>query len=431
MVTTMKEINHFFERRQVQLGMNFGLSRMETLLTNLGDPHKALKYIHIAGSNGKGSTLQYMKEILLAEGIRVASFTSPYLTRVNEQLKINEDEISDKDFIASFRELQPFIQEMDSKGNGPTQFEILTAMAFSYFSKKEVDLVLMETGLGGRLDTTNVIQPFLSIITSISLEHTNILGNTLGEIASEKAGIIKSGAPIISGVNAWEPAKVIEEKASSEGVPYYQLSKDFHISNVKQSERGQSFTFSLGDKSIENVEMQMLGRHQMENAALAIAAILLGMENIDEKSILKGIGKAKWDGRFEKISGEPLVIIDGAHNPAGIDVLIKTLKMHYPEYKYRFIFSSFKDKNYSLMLRGLETEAIEIILTEFFHNRAADAHALYEKCSHENKSINKDWQAAIREGRQKTGGKEALVITGSLHFLSLVREFLSKFSVEE
>ncbi|MGG3497473.1 folylpolyglutamate synthase/dihydrofolate synthase family protein [Peribacillus simplex] len=424
MVTTMKEINQFFERRQVQLGMNFGLSRMETLLTNLGNPHKALKYIHIAGSNGKGSTLQYMKEILLAEGVRVASFTSPYLIRLNEQLKINADEISDKDFIATFRELQPFIQEMDSKGNGPTQFEILTAMAFSYFSKKEVDLVLMETGLGGRLDTTNVIQPFLSIITSISLEHTNILGNTLGEIASEKAGIIKSGAPIISGVTAWEPAKVIEEKASSVGVPYYQLGKDFHVGNVKQSECGQSFSFSLGDRSIENVEMQMLGRHQMENAALAIAAVLLGMENIDEKSILKGIGEAKWDGRFEKISDEPLVIIDGAHNPAGIDVLMETLKVHYPEYMYRFIFSSFKDKNYSQMLRGLETEAMEISITEFFHERAADAHMLYEKCSHENKSINKDWQAAIREGRRKTGGKEALVITGSLHFLSLVREFL-------
>lgn len=424
MVTTMEEINHFFERRQVQLGMNFGLSRMEALLTDLGDPHKALKYIHIAGSNGKGSTLQYIKEILLAQGIRVASFTSPYLIRMNEQLKINEDEISDKDFIAVFQELWPIIQEMDSKGNGPTQFEILTAMAFSYFSKKEVDLVLMETGLGGRLDTTNVIQPFLSIITSISLEHTSILGNTLGEIAFEKAGIIKSGAPIISGVTAGEPAKVIEEKASSLGVPYYQLGKDFHIGKINQSERGQSFSFSLADRSIENVEMRMLGRHQMENAALAIAAVTLGMENIDEKNILKGIGEAKWDGRFEKISDEPLVIIDGAHNPAGIDVLKETLKVHYPDYKYRFVFSSFKDKNYSEMLHGLQTEAMEIIITEFDHERAADAKILYEKCSHPNKTINRDWQAAITEGRRKTREKEILVITGSLHFLSLVREFL-------
>lgn len=291
MVKTMKEINHFFEQRQVQLGMNFGLSRMEALLTKLGNPQEGLKYIHIAGSNGKGSTLHYIKEILLAEGIRVASFTSPYLIRMNEQLKINTDEISDNDFVADFQELWPIVQEMDSAGNGPTQFEILTAMAFSYFSKKEVDLVLMETGLGGRLDTTNVIQPLLSIITSISLEHTNILGNTLAEIASEKAGIIKSGAPIISGVTAEEPAKVIEEKAASADVPYYQLGRDFYVNDVKQSKHGQSFSISLDNRSIRNIDLQMLGRHQIDNAALAVAAVMLVIEGIDEKSIRKGIGR--------------------------------------------------------------------------------------------------------------------------------------------
>ncbi|MFE4895407.1 bifunctional folylpolyglutamate synthase/dihydrofolate synthase [Peribacillus butanolivorans] len=427
MVKTMKEINHFFEQRQVQLGMNFGLSRMETLLTKLGNPQEGLKYIHIAGSNGKGSTLHYIKEILLAEGIRIASFTSPYLIRMNEQMKINTDEISDNDFVAAFQELWPIVQEMDSAGNGATQFEILTAMAFSYFSKKEVDLVLMETGLGGRLDTTNVIQPLLSIITSISLEHTNILGNTLAEIASEKAGIIKSGAPIISGVTAEEPAKVIEEKAASADVPYYQLGRDFYVNDVKQSKHGQSFSISLDNRSIRNIDLQMLGRHQIDNAALAVAAVMLVIEGIDEKSIRKGIGEAKWNGRFEKISDEPLVIIDGAHNPAGIEVLIETLKTHYPEYTYRFIFSSFRDKDYSQMLHMLEKEAIEIIITEFNHERAADAEKLYKQCSHENKSIDKDWQSAIRKGRQKTGGKEILVITGSLYFLSLVREFISEF----
>ncbi|MFD6441383.1 bifunctional folylpolyglutamate synthase/dihydrofolate synthase [Peribacillus sp. NPDC060186] len=427
MVKTMKEINYFFEQRQVQLGMNFGLSRMETLLTKLGDPQEGLKYIHIAGSNGKGSTLHYIKEILLEEGIRVASFTSPYLIRMNEQLKINTDEISNNDFVATFQELWPIVQEMDSAGNGPTQFEILTAMAFSYFSKKEVDLVLMETGLGGRLDTTNVIQPLLSIITSISLEHTNILGKTLAEIASEKAGIIKSGAPIISGVTAEEPAKVIEEKAASAGVPYYQLGRNFYVNDVKQSKHGQSFSISLDNRSIQNIDIQMLGRHQIDNAALAIAAVMLVIEGIDEKSIRKGIGEAKWNGRFEKISDKPLVIIDGAHNPAGIEVLIETLKIHYPDYTYRFIFSSFRDKDYSQMLHTLEKEAIEIIVTEFNHERAADAEKLYEQCNHENKSIDKDWQAAIRKGRQKTGKKEMLVITGSLYFLSLVREFISEF----
>ena len=425
MVKDMNEINQFFEQRQVQLGMNFGLSRMETLLTKLGNPHEGLKYIHIAGSNGKGSTLHFIKEILLAEGIRVASFTSPYLIRLNEQLKIDREEISDKEFVSGFQELWPIVKEMDSEGNGPTQFEILTAMAFSYFSKKGVELVLLETGLGGRLDTTNVIQPLLSIITSISLEHTNILGDTLGEIASEKAGIIKSGAPIISGVTAEEPANVIGEKAASIGVPYYQIGQDIHVKDIKQNELGQSFSFSFHTTSVESISIKMLGRHQINNAALAIAAVTLVRENIHEQSIRKGIGKAQWNGRFEKISDEPLIIIDGAHNPAGIEVLLDTLKIRYPDYAYKFIFSSFRDKDYAKMLHLLEKEASEIIVTEFKHERAAKAEVLYENCPKEKKVCSeKDWQKAITLGKEKTGDREVMIITGSLYFLSLAREFV-------
>ena len=425
MVTDMNEINQFFEHRQVQMGMNFGLSRMETLLTKLGNPHEGVKYIHIAGSNGKGSTLHFIKETLLAEGIRVASFTSPYLIRLNEQLKIDREEISDQEFVSGFQELWPIVKEMDSEGNGPTQFEILTAMAFSYFSKKEVELVLLETGLGGRLDTTNVIQPLLSIITSISLEHTNILGDTLGKIASEKAGIIKSGAPIISGVTAEEPANVIEEKAASVGVPYYQIGQDILVKDIKQNELGQSFSFSFHTTFVENISIKMLGRHQISNAALAIAAVTLVSENIQEKSIRKGIGKAQWNGRFEKISDEPLTIIDGAHNPAGIEVLLDTLKTRYPDYIYKFIFSSFRDKDYAKMLHLLEKEASEIIVTEFKHERAANAEVLYENCPKEKKvRLEKDWQKAITMGKEKTGDREVMIITGSLYFLSLAREFV-------
>ncbi|MGE7120003.1 bifunctional folylpolyglutamate synthase/dihydrofolate synthase [Peribacillus sp. NPDC046944] len=428
MVTDMNEINRFFEERQVQLGMNFGLSRMETLLAKLGNPHVGLKYIHIAGSNGKGSTLQFIKEILLAEGLRVASFTSPYLIRLNEQVKINREEISDEDFVSGFQELWPIVQEMDGEGNGPTQFEILTAMAFSYFSKKGTDLVLLETGLGGRLDTTNVVKPLLSIITSISLEHTNILGNTLGEIAFEKAGIIKKGAPIISGVTTEEPAKVIEDKARSMDVPYYQIDKDVHVHGIKQDELGQSFSFSFKDITIENIAVKMLGRHQIYNAALAIAAATIVREDIREQSIREGIGEAQWNGRFEIISNEPLIIIDGAHNPAGIEVLLDTLKTRYPNHRYRFIFSSFRDKDYATMLQLLDTEASQITVTEFEHERAANAEVLYEHCSKEKRELEKDWQKAIITGKQRTNAREVLVITGSLYFLSLVRKFV--YSVE-
>ena len=340
MFTTMNQIQQFFETRSLQLGMNFGLSRMEELLEKLGNPHKELKYIHLAGSNGKGSTLHYIKEMLITEGYTIASFTSPYLEEINEQLRINDENISDEDFIATFQELSPVIQEMDRAGNGPTQFEILTAMAFSYFHHRNVDLVLLEAGLGGRLDSTNVIVPLVSIITSISLEHTNILGNTLAEIASEKAGIIKAGVPIISGVTEEEPAQVIEQTAQSLKAPYVQLTKDIVVRDVNHTDSTQSFTFTMGDTVLENLSLQMLGRHQVNNAALAVAAVTLLKDvfPISETSIREGLHKAKWKGRFEKLSDKPTIIIDGAHNEAGIRVLLETLRTQYPKRNYRFVF---------------------------------------------------------------------------------------------
>ena len=213
--------------------------------------------------------------MLIKEGYTVASFTSPFLEVINEQLRINDENISDEDFIATFQELSPVIQEMDRAGNGPTQFEILTAMAFSYFYHRKVDLGLLEAGLGGRLDSTNVIVPLVSIITSISLEHTNILGNTLAEIAGEKAGIIKVGVPIISGVTDAEPAQVIEQAAQTLKAPYVQLTKDIVVRDFEHTDSTQSFTFSMGDTVFENLSLHMLGRHQVQNAALAVAAVIL------------------------------------------------------------------------------------------------------------------------------------------------------------
>ena len=397
MFTTMNQIEQFFENRTLQLGMNFGLSRMEELLEKLGNPHKKLKYIHLAGSNGKGSTLHYIKEMLITEGYTVASFTSPFLEEINEQLRINDENISDEDFIATFQELSPVIQEMDQAGNGPTQFEILTAMAFSYFHHRKVDLVLLEAGLGGRLDSTNVIVPLVSIITSISLEHTNILGNTLAEIASEKAGIIKAGVPIISGVTEEEPAQVIEQTAQSLEAPYVQLTKDIVVRDINHTDSTQSFTFAMGDTVLENLSLQMLGRHQVNNAALAVAAVTLLKDvfPISETSIREGLLKAKWKGRFEKISDKPTIIIDGAHNEAGIRVLLETLRTQYPNRNYRFVFSALRDKNYTKMIQLLDEVATEIIITEFTHERAASAEELFEESHHEKKRMEKDWRKAI------------------------------------
>lgn len=426
MFTTMNKIEQFFENRTLQLGMNFGLSRMEELLEKLGNPHQKLKYIHLAGSNGKGSTLHYIKEMLITEGYTIASFTSPYLEEINEQLRINDENISDEDFIATFQELSHVIQEMDLVGNGPTQFEILTAMAFVYFNHRAVDLVLLEAGLGGRLDSTNVIVPLVSIITSISLEHTNILGNTLAEIASEKAGITKAGIPIISGVTSTEPAQVIEQTAQSLKAPYIQLTKDILVGDFNQTDSTQSFTFSMGDTVFENLELQMLGHHQVNNAALAVTAVTL-LEDvfpISESSIREGLRKAKWKGRFEKISDKPTIIIDGAHNEAGIGVLLETLRTQYPNRNYRFVFSALRDKNYSKMIHLLDEVAADMVITEFAHERATSAEKLFEQSHHEKKRMEKDWKKAIDVVLQQSKEDDVIVVTGSLYFLAMVREYL-------
>lgn len=426
MFTTMDQIEQFFEKRTLQLGMNFGLSRMEELLERLDNPQKDLKYIHLAGSNGKGSTLHYIKEILIKEGYTIASFTSPYLEEINEQLRINDENISDEDFIATFQELSPAVQAMDRAGNGPTQFEILTAMAFSYFQHQGVDLVLLEAGLGGRLDSTNVIVPLVSIITSISLEHTNILGNTLAEIASEKAGIIKEGVPIISGVTAEEPAQVIEQKAKFLKSSYVQLTKDIIVRDFEHSESTQSFTFKMGSTVLEKLSLHMLGRHQVHNAALAVAAVLQLKEvfPVSKTSIREGLLEAKWKGRFEKISDNPTIIIDGAHNEAGIRVLLETLCTHYPKKNYRFVFSALRDKNYSTMIQLVDEMAAEIVITEFTHERAARAEELFAESHHQRKRLEVDWKRAIDAVLEKPNAEDVMVITGSLYFLVMVREYL-------
>lgn len=422
----MQQIEQFLQNRALQLGMNFGLTRMEQLLAKLGNPHKHLQAIHLAGSNGKGSTLHYIKEILITEGYRIAAFTSPYLERINEQLSINDQPITDADFSATFHELKPIIEKMDQGGNGPTEFEILTALAFCYFRNQSVDLVLLEAGLGGRLDSTNVIEPLLSIITSISLEHTNILGDTLAKIASEKAGIIKAGAPIISGVTEAEPAEVIEQRSQTLHVPYLQLTKDIIVRDLHHTDMTQSFTFAYKDTILEQLELHMLGRHQVDNAALAVAAVTM-LQNVLpvlETSIRTGLQRANWKGRFEKIATEPTIIIDGAHNEAGIRALLETLHTHYPHHNYRFVFSALRDKHYPAMLKRLDEAASAIVITEFAHERAARAEELFAQSHHAKKRIEKDWQQALKVAMANIEKEEILIITGSLYFLTVVREYL-------
>ena len=258
------------------------------------------------------------------------------------------------------------------------------------------------------------------------MEHTNILGNTLAEIASEKAGIIKDGAPIISGVTEEEPAQVIEKKAQSLKAPYFQLTKDIVVRNINHTNSTQRFTFTMGDTVSENLELQMFGQHQVDNAALAVAAVTLLKDvlPISETSIRAGLHKAKWKGRFEKLSDKPTIIIDGAHNEAGIRVLLETLRTQYPNRNYHFVFTALRDKNYANMIKLLDEVATDIMITEFTHERAASAEVLFEQSHHEKKMIEKDWRKAIEAALEHMEKEDIIVVTGSLYFLTIVRESL-------
>ncbi|WP_409301979.1 bifunctional folylpolyglutamate synthase/dihydrofolate synthase [Peribacillus sp. SCS-155] len=425
MFKNINEVIDYLYNRESKLGMDFGLERMESILRKLGNPERRIRNIHIAGSNGKGSTLNAMKSILMEEGLIVGSFTSPHLVKVNERIMINDRMIPDGEIIELVNQLYPFLEE-----KGATYFEILTIMAFMYFEKSDVDVALIETGLGGRLDSTNVIVPLLSVITSISLEHTDFLGNTLGEIAGEKAGIIKKGIPVICGPVPDEAASVIKQKAISEDAPFYQFNDRFQLESINKLKTNQEITFRMDRTVLERVEVAMLGKHQAFNASLAIAAMLILNENygfqITEAGIRNGLRKARWAGRFEIISEQPVIILDAAHNPDGVNVLLETLKDRYPDFAYNFVFTALRDKNFKKMIALLDEHANKMIFTKIQNDRAADAEELFAASTARDKDWEQDWKNAIRKGIAATGDDELLVITGSLYFLADAIPFLKK-----
>ncbi|MFJ5621776.1 bifunctional folylpolyglutamate synthase/dihydrofolate synthase [Peribacillus loiseleuriae] len=429
MFQSMEEVMDYLYSRESKLGMDFGLARMENLLKELRNPEKSVQSIHIAGSNGKGSTLNALKEILMAQGLKVGSFTSPHLEKVNERMMINETMISDEEMIEHMNTIYPFLEE-GQVGYRATFFEIITVISFLYFQKNEMDIALIETGLGGRLDCTNVITPLLSIITSISLEHTNILGNTLAEIASEKAGIIKRSVPVISGVTEEEPAMAIMEYAKVQSANLYCLNKEILVNEPSQVQDGQCFSFKMGNTTLEQIDLKMLGRHQVNNAALAIAAVKLLVEEyqleISEKSIRAGLAKAHWAGRFEVLPGQ--IILDGAHNPAGMKVLLETLQTRYPDVNYHFVFTALTDKDYRQVLSMVDEHATSITFTEIDFKRAASAQELLETSKLERKKAMINWQEAIDYARNLQNPNDLVIVTGSLYFLALARPYIRKTS---
>ena len=330
----------------------FKLDRMRRLMGLLGDPHLGLAAIHIAGTKGKGSTAAMLAAILTAAGRRTGLYTSPHLDAIEERIAIDGRICSQADFVRLAAELAEAVARLpadasDPEASEPTFFEVTTAMAFLHYSQQNVDAVVLEVGLGGRLDSTNVCRPSVSIITSISFDHTRQLGNTLAAIAGEKAGIIKPGVPVISGVVEGEPRSVIQETARREGAPLFERDVQFDFDY--RDERAHYREPADGSRRrMDDLQLGMLGRHQAANAATALAAISRLNEqgwNIPEAAIRRGLAEARCPARIEVVSQQPTVVLDVAHNVASIEALVHVLAERFPAGRRVLVFASSRDKD--------------------------------------------------------------------------------------
>ncbi|RAK21370.1 dihydrofolate synthase/folylpolyglutamate synthase [Anoxybacillus vitaminiphilus] len=429
MIRTYAEAVEWIHGR-LSFGIKPGLKRMEWMMERLGYPQRRIKAIHVAGTNGKGSTVCYLRHILQEAGYSVGTFTSPYVEQFNERISVNGTPIRDEEIVELVNVIKPLVEEVEQTELGaPTEFEVITAMAMYYFGKMNIqDVVIFEAGLGGRFDSTNVIYPIISVITNVGFDHTNILGDTLEKIAFEKAGIIKAGVPVITGAEQEEALQVIFEKAKSVKAKAYVLGKDFEIKDYEAMENGERFSVDTLFSKYRDLTISMLGFHQVKNAALAVmtADYLKTYYSfiIEEEALRSGLEKATWIGRFEKICDKPTVIIDGAHNVEGINSLVETVKTHYPDKKIHVMFSALSDKPLENMIQPLADIAETITFTSFDFPRAAKAEEMYEKCKHENKAFNEDWKQVVSGKKKEIANEDVLLITGSLYFISEVRSFM-------
>lgn len=414
-----------------KFGSKLGLENTLYLLNLLGNPHKDLRVIHVAGTNGKGSTSSYISTILKEAGYKVGLYTSPYLEEFTERIRINGDNIS-KDRLAEVTAIvKEKIGEMVRAGkNHPTEFEVVTCIAFYYYAEENVDFLVLEVGLGGRLDSTNVVEdPLLSVITPIEYDHTEYLGETIEEIAYEKAGIIKEGGLVLSYPQKPEVAGILENLSRERDSRLFTM--DFSSLVIDKSNiEEQVFSVKILGRTYENVGIQLTGIHQLYNACMALGVIEILRDHrgitIGDEAVYKGLYNTKWPGRFEVLHRQPLIIIDGAHNLHGARSLRKNIEGLLKDYRINFVVGMLEDKDVGAVLEDLIPLMNKVIVTQPNNPRAMAAEDLYKmlkgfaKESYSYKTIGEAIQAAL----DMTGRDEALIFAGSLYMIGEVRSIL-------
>ena len=399
---------------------NFDLRRVEALLQKMGRPHKGRKTVHIAGTKGKGSTAAMISSILVSAGHCTGLFTSPHLYTWQERIAVNGRPVTKKDFARLTGVVRKHVQAINSEGRFGkiTTFEALTAMAFLYFKDKDAEFQVLETGMGGRLDATNVADPDVCILTSISFDHTQVLGDTLAKIATEKAGIIKPGCTVISAPQQPEALAVIVEQCRSSGSELVLAGKDITWKRLGGDLNGQTFTVK-GRNGNYQLRIPLLGDHQMENAGLAVAAVeALNQRglHITRSHIERGLGSVTWPARLQVLNQAPLIIIDGAHNAYSMKALAESIKKYFPYKKLQIIFGSSGDKDIDGMAQVLAGLAGQVIVTSSHHPRAANAEQLARIFRQHSISVDikHDAREALSAALASSGEDDMVLATGSL-----------------
>ncbi|ARI57837.1 bifunctional folylpolyglutamate synthase/dihydrofolate synthase [Streptococcus salivarius] len=393
------------------------LERMRWLLRQAGEPQSHYPTVHIVGTNGKGSTTSYLQNILTKSGYQVGTFTSPYITRFNERISINGTEIPDKDLISLVAKAQVILSDLEEHTNfgRPTEFELVTLLMFLYLDLKQVDMAIIEAGIGGRLDSTNVLSPELVICTSIGFDHTETLGDSLLDIANHKAGVMRENTPILLGRVSTEVEHFFDQKSHDLQAPLAIIDREIQL----LSKDNQTIQISYDHWESPNLKLPMLGQHQENNAGLAVtAAHLLAQtfSKITDKSIQEGIEETHWPGRSEWIGNN--IYLDGAHNPQGIASLKKVLKDNFANRRVHILFAGLRRKPLADLLEELKDYDITVTSFDFFEALPLDD---YPK-DFKHAADYRDWLAQA----ESSDSEDLFVVTGSLYFISAVRNYLIK-----
>lgn len=417
-----REAVSWLENRNIPLG-EFTLDNIKELLNIFHKPQDKLKIIHITGTNGKGSVASFIAGALRENAYKVGKFTSPYITNIREEIEINNEEISEEEFAKLATEVREKVEELDEKKIFVSGFEILTSIAYIYFARNNLDFAVMEVGMGGRVDATNVMEKSIPVFCHISLDHANILGDTIGKIAHEKGGIIKENSQVFSYPQDEEARAELKKLSKAKNSSFEEFSQD-EVEILNSNEEGNVFSF----RNHKNVEISLIGDHQALNASLALMVLDFLKEEykLDEEKIKEGLKKAKNIGRTECLSKDPLIIIDGSHNLDSIERIEESVK----KFKYKKLilgFSLLKDKDHDHILRKIENIADKIVLTEIDsdrHTDLKDLEAEFKKFSKKEIYPIKNREEAVEKTLSLAGEGDMILWCGSLYLIKDIRKII-------